>query len=71
MCGVVWVRRRWSFLTLVWVLLVLRLKIRVEVRYLMGDFLRRTRGYQVVRPQGMVFLFWRCDRVRTTVLRGG
>jgi hypothetical protein len=36
----------WSLLTSVWVLLVLRLMIQVPlVRCLMGDFLRRIRGY--------------------------
>jgi hypothetical protein len=44
------VLRRWSPLTLVWVLLVLRLmiQVRVQVRCLMGDFLRRIRGYRAV-----------------------
>jgi hypothetical protein len=43
----------WSPLTLVWVLLVLRLMIRVRVRCLMGDSLRQIRGYRAVRFQGM------------------
>jgi uncharacterized membrane protein required for colicin V production len=61
MCSVRLVRRcHWSLLTVVLVLLVLHPTIRVFVRYLMGDFLRRIRGYQVVRFQGMAFLFWRC-----------
>jgi hypothetical protein len=46
---------RWSLLTLVWVLLALRLMIRVWARYLMEGSLRRIRGYRAVRFQGMVF----------------
>jgi hypothetical protein len=65
------VLRRWSLLTLVWVLLVLRLMIQVRVRCLMGDFLRRIRGCRVVRFQGMAFLSWCRDQARATVLRIG
>jgi hypothetical protein len=46
---------RWSLLTWVWVLLVLRPMIRVWVRCLMGGFPRRTRGCRVFRLQGMAF----------------
>jgi uncharacterized membrane protein required for colicin V production len=46
---------RWSLLTSVSVLLVPHLIIQVWVRCLMGDSLRRIRGYRVVRFQGMVF----------------
>jgi hypothetical protein len=46
---------RWSLLTWVWVLLVLRLMIRVWVRCLMGGFPRRIRGCRVFRLQGMAF----------------
>jgi hypothetical protein len=56
--GVGLVRRRWSrwsLLTWVWVLLALRLMIRVQVRCLMGGYLRRIRGCRVFRLQGMVF----------------
>jgi hypothetical protein len=42
------VRRHWSPLTLVLVLLVLRLMTLVVVRCLMGDSLRRIRGYRVI-----------------------
>jgi hypothetical protein len=66
---VVLVHRHWSPLTLVLVLLVLRLMTRALVRCLMGDSLRRIRGYRAVRFQGMVFLFWRHGRARATVLR--
>jgi hypothetical protein len=46
----------WSLLTWASVLLVLRLMIQVLlVRCLMGDSLRRIRGYRVVRFQGMAF----------------
>jgi hypothetical protein len=45
----------WSLLTLVWVPLALRLMIQVWVRCLMGDFLRRIRGYQAIQFQGMAF----------------
>jgi hypothetical protein len=43
----------WSLLTVVLVLLVLCLMIWVLVCCLMGGFLRRIRGYQVIRFQGM------------------
>jgi hypothetical protein len=56
-CSIVLVHRRWSPLTLVLVLLVLRLMIWVLVRCLMGDSLRRIRGYRVVQFQDMAFLF--------------
>jgi hypothetical protein len=46
---------RWSLLTWVWVLLVLRPMIRVWVRCLMGGFPRRTRECRVFRLQGMAF----------------
>jgi hypothetical protein len=46
---------RWSLLTSVWALLALRLMIQVWVCCLMGDFLRRIRGYRAVRFQGMAF----------------
>jgi hypothetical protein len=49
-------RRRWSPLTMVLVLLVLRLMSRVLVHYLMGDFLCQIRGCRDVRLQGMAFL---------------
>jgi hypothetical protein len=48
-CSAVLVRHgHWSLLTVVSVLLVLHLMIQVFVHCLMGDSLRRTRGYQVV-----------------------
>jgi hypothetical protein len=71
MCSVALVLRRWSPLTLVWVLLALCLSTRVWVHYLMGDSLRRICGCRVARLQGMVFLFWYRDRARATVLRIG
>jgi hypothetical protein len=46
---------RWSLLTWVWVLLVLRLMNWVRVRCLMGGCLRRIRGCRVFRLPGMVF----------------
>jgi hypothetical protein len=49
------VLRCWSPLILVWVLLVLRLMIRVRVHCLMGDFLHRICGYRAVRFQGTAF----------------
>jgi hypothetical protein len=61
-------RCHWSFLTVVLVLLVLHLVSQVLVRCLMGDFLCRIHGCQVVRLQGMVFLF-RCRvQVHTSCL---
>jgi hypothetical protein len=62
-------RCRWSFLTVVSVLLVLRLMSQVLVRCLMGDFLHRIRGCRVIRLQGMAFLFGRRVRVRASCLR--
>jgi hypothetical protein len=56
---VVLVLRRWSHwspLTWVWVLSVLcPMILLLLVRCLMGDFLRRIRGYRAVRFQGMAF----------------
>jgi hypothetical protein len=46
---------RWSLLIWVWVRLALRLMIRVQVRCLMGGYLRQIRGYRVFRLRGMVF----------------
>jgi hypothetical protein len=46
---------RWSILIWASVPLVLRLMIQVWVCCLMGDFLRRIRGYRAVRFQGMAF----------------
>ena len=60
---------RWSLLTWVWVLLALRLTIRVQVRCLMGGYLRRIRGCRVFRLRGMVFWFWRRGQARATVPR--
>jgi hypothetical protein len=51
------VLHRWSLLTLVWVLLVLRLTIRVRVCCPMEDSLHQIRGCRVARLRGMVFLF--------------
>jgi hypothetical protein len=48
---------RWSLLIVVLVLLVLRPIIWALVHCLMGDSLRRIRGYRVVRFQGMASLF--------------
>jgi hypothetical protein len=53
------VRCHWILLTVVLVLLVLHQTSWVLVRCLMGDFLHQIRGCQVVRLQGMVFLFGR------------
>jgi uncharacterized membrane protein required for colicin V production len=66
-CSIVLVRHcRWSPLTVVLVLLVLRLMIWVLVRCLIGDFLHRIRGYRDVRFQGMAFLFWCHVRARAS-----
>ena len=62
-CSIALARCRWSPLTLVLVLLVLRLTIQVFVRCLMGDFLCQIHEYRVIRFQGMAFLFWRHVRV--------
>jgi hypothetical protein len=56
--SIVLVRRcHWSLLTVVLVPLVLCLMIRVLVHCLMGDSLLRICRYQVIRFQGMAFLF--------------
>jgi hypothetical protein len=62
-------RCRWSFLTVVLVLLVLRPMIRVLVLCLMGDSLHQIRGYRVIQFQGMAFLFWCRVQVRASGLR--
>jgi hypothetical protein len=59
-------RCRWSLLTVVLVLLVLRLMSWVLIRCLMGDFLRQICGCRVARLQGMVFLFERHVQVRAS-----
>jgi hypothetical protein len=51
------VRCHWSPLTLVLVLMVLRLRIQVLAHCLMGDFLCRICGCQVVRLRGKASLF--------------
>jgi hypothetical protein len=65
------VLRRWSPLTLVWVLLVLHLMIQVWVRCPMEGFLHRICGCRGVQFQGMAFLLWHHGRARATVLRIG
>jgi hypothetical protein len=69
--GVLVLRRwsRWSLLTLAWVLLVLRLTIRVWIRCLMGGCLRQIRGRRASRLQGTVFQIWCRGRARATVPR--
>jgi hypothetical protein len=62
---------RWSLLTVVLVLLVLRLTSRVLTRCLMGDFLRQIHGCRAIRLQGMAFLFGRRVQVRASCLRIG
>ena len=70
--SVVLVRRcRWSPLTVVLVLLVLRLTSQVLVHCLMGDSLRRIRGCRVLRSRGMAFLCEYRGQVRATGCRIG
>jgi hypothetical protein len=48
---------------------VLHLNLRLWVRGLMGDFLRRTRGCRVLRLRDMAFLSGYRDRARANGLR--
>jgi hypothetical protein len=61
-------RHRWSPLTVVLVLLVLRLMNWVLIHCLMGDSLRRIHGCRDVQPQGMVSLFEHHVQVRASNL---
>jgi hypothetical protein len=63
----------WSPLILVWVLSVLcpMILLPLQVRCLMGDFLRQIRGYRLVRFPGMAFWFWCRGQARATFLRIG
>jgi hypothetical protein len=56
-CGLVrWVRLRWIGLIWVWVRRARRRMIQWLLLDLMGDFLRRIRGYRVLRSRGMASL---------------
>jgi hypothetical protein len=71
-CGLVrWVRLRWIEGTLVLVERARRLMIRWLLLGLTEDFLRRIRGYRVLRSRGMAFLCEYRGQVRATGYRIG